>query len=210
MMVLVHRLCAVAVLLSLPPLGIPQSRYDRLPAQQKIDMITEGKIPAGTQVVFVQQDINTYVVAKAKEVVPEGLKDPRVEIQDGKAVGRATVDFVKMRHAQGQDLNWLFAKLLQGEHPVFVTGRVQSSKGLARVDLDRVEIGGSAITGRALDLLIRTFVTPLYPQAKVGESFELGYNVDRIELKPGLARVVLSGQTPAAPQTKKNQIRASR
>ncbi|MBI4902106.1 MAG: hypothetical protein HY820_00625 [Acidobacteria bacterium] len=205
-----HATLASLLLLFTVPIGWGQSRYDRLPAQQKIDMISEGRIPAGTQVVFPQQDVNAFVVAKAKEVVPDGLRDPKVEILDGKATGRATVDFVKMRHAQGQDLNWLLSKLLQGEHPVVVTGRVQSSNGLARVDLDRVEIGGSSITGRAVEMLIRAFVAPIYPQAKVGESFELGYNVDRIELKPGLARVVLAGRGPSAPQTGKTQLRAGR
>jgi hypothetical protein len=196
-----------ALLLALftEPAATPQSRYDRLPAQQKIDMIQEGRIPPGTQVAFPQRDVNSYVVAKAKEVIPEGLRDPRVEILDGKATGWAMVDFVKMQHASGQDMNWLMTKLLQGEHPIQVVGRVQSANGSARVDLDRVEIGGSGISGRALDLLIRTFVLPLYPQAKVGESFELGYNVDRIELHQGVARVVLSSK----PQSSKG-LRAGR
>lgn len=179
-------------------LAAAQSRYDRLPAQQKIDMISEGKIPAGTHLQFPQQDVNAYLIAKAREVVPDGLKDPTVEIQDGRATGRATVNFVKMRQAQGQDLNWLLSRLLQGEHPIKVTGRIQSSNGRARVDLDQVEIGGSAIKGRAIELLVRTFVAPLYPQAKVGESFELGYNMDRIELKPGVAHVILAGKQQLA------------
>jgi len=168
------------------------SKYDRLPAQKKIELIEQGKLPKGTQLVFAERELNTYLEQKAAEVVGEGLRNPRVELSAGRATGYAMVDFVKMRHAQGAELNWLFSMLLEGEHPVKVVGKVESRDGSARVDLETVTVGDNSIKGRALDLLIRTFVTPLYPDAKVGQSFELGYNVDRIELRPGQARVVMA------------------
>ncbi|HUQ90976.1 MAG TPA: hypothetical protein VM120_04785 [Bryobacteraceae bacterium] len=174
------------------PLSPAPSRYDRLPAAKKIELIEQGKIPAGTQMIFGEKELNAFLLKKAQEVVPEGLEQPRVEITDGRATGYAIVDFVKMRHAKGQDLGWLLTKLVSGEHPVKVVGRIESSNGNARVDLERVELGDTAIKGRALDMLIRTFVSPLYPQARIGEEFELGYNMDRIELLPGAARVVMA------------------
>lgn len=183
---------AVLLLLLVFPLQPATSRYDRLPPQKKIDLIEQGKIPPGTQVVFGEKELNSFLATKAREVVPEGLRDTRLEIGDGKATGYAMVDFVKMRQAQGQDLNWLMSKLIEGEHPITVVGRIESNRGVARVDLERVNVGGNTIQGRALDLLIKTFVNPLYPQAKVGKDFELGYNMDRIELHPGMARVVMA------------------
>ena len=84
------------------------------------------------------------------------------------------------------------------ERQIRVEGRVASNNGTARVDLDVVQVGGASLKGRALDLLVRTFVLPLYPNAKVGSQFELGYNVDRIELKQGLAQVTMAPQKPKA------------
>jgi len=186
------RRLAFLLALVLPVLPAPVSKYDRLPVQQKIDYIENGKLPPGTMLSFPERDVNTFLVKKAKEKVPEGLRDPKVVIRDGAAVGHAYVDFVKMRHAQGNDMNWLMRKLLEGEHPISVSGKLTSANGMAKVDLDRVEIGGNSIRGRALDMLIRTFVNPLYPSAKVGEQFELGYNMDRIELKQGVAHVLMA------------------
>jgi hypothetical protein len=183
---------ALLSLVVLPLLPAPSSKYDRLPVQQKIDYIENGKVPPGTVLSFPERDVNSFLVKKAKEKVPEGLRDPKVVIRDGSAVGHAYVDFVKMRHAQGTDMNWLMRKLLEGEHPISISGKLTSANGMAKVDLDRVEIGGNSIRGRALDLLIRTFVNPLYPSAKVGENFELGYNMDRIELKQGVAHVLMA------------------
>jgi hypothetical protein len=182
----------ILLLLLVMPLQPAPSKLDRLPVQQKIDYIEEGKVPPGTLLTFGEREINGFLLKKAKEKVPEGLRDPKVVIKDGAAEGTAYVDFVKMRHAQGTDMNWLMRKLLQGEHPITISGRLTSKNGLAKVDLDRVEIGGSSIRGRALDLLVSTFVNPLYPSAKVGQVFELGYNMDRIELKQGIAHVVMA------------------
>jgi hypothetical protein len=182
---------ALLLILALPLVPAP-SRYDSLPTERKLDLIEQGRVPPGTQLVFAERELNTFVVRKAKELIPTGLREPKVSLSDGAVIGTAYVDFVKMRHAQGEDLNWLVAKLLTGEHPVFVKGRVTSANGSARVDLENVDIGGNSIKGRALDLMVRAFVSPLYPQAKVGTDFELGYNVDRIEVKQGLARVVMS------------------
>ena len=55
-------------------------------------------------------------------------------------------------------MGWFMAKLLSGERPVRVDVRIRSSHGQAVVDLDRVEISGMAISGSALDYLIRNFL----------------------------------------------------
>jgi hypothetical protein len=183
----------VVLLLALTlPLAPAPSRYDAMPTQRKLDLIEQGRIPPGTTLTFEERELNTYLQRKAKEVIPDGLREPHVTLSDGKVTGKAYVDFVKMRHAQGEDLNWLMSSLLKGEYPIRVEGRVASSNGTARVDLDMVQVGGASLKGRALDLLIRTFVHPLYPNAKVGSPFELGYNLDRIELKQGVAQVTMA------------------
>ncbi|MBL8212627.1 MAG: hypothetical protein JNK87_18075 [Bryobacterales bacterium] len=179
------------LLLALPL--FPASKYDRLSTQEKLDLIEAEKIPPGTKLDFTEKEMNTFVSEKAKVKVKQGIRDTNLIIEaGGRVTGTALVDLAKMRQAQGADLGWLMSWILEGERPIKVIGKLSSSNGSGRVDLERVEIGGVAIKGRALEMLIRTFVTPLYPQAKIGQSFELGYNMERIELEPRLARVVIN------------------
>jgi hypothetical protein len=40
-----------------------------------------------------------------------------------------------------------------------------------------------------LDFLVKTFFLPLFPSAKIGEPFDLGWNIDRVEIRPDGIRV---------------------
>jgi hypothetical protein len=128
---------------------------------------------------------------KAPESVPEGLRQPRLELGNNSATGYALIDFLKVRHGAGVETNWLLAKLIQGEKPVKVHARMQSANGRATVHLQRVEIGGLAVNGSTLDFLIHTFFLPLYPNAKIDEPFELADRMDRIEVTPAEARIYI-------------------
>jgi hypothetical protein len=45
------------------------------------------------------------------------------------------------------------------------------------------------LQGRPLDLMISTFLRPLYPDAKIDEQFQMDSNIERIELRPDGIRV---------------------
>lgn len=170
----------------------PASNLDKLPVAKRMEMIEKGKVDAGARIHFGESELNVYLSQKVKEVVPQGLRNPRVQIGEGKATAHALADFVKMRHARGEQMGWIMRKLLEGEHELTIIGTLESGAGRGRVDIEQVEIGGTSLKGRTLDLLIRTFLTPLYPQAKPGQSFELGYDMERIDLKPGRAEVTMA------------------
>src|ERR1700686_4350708 len=113
------------------------------------------------------------------------------------------IAFLKLRRAQAQKTPGVSAKLMEGEKPVKVNARIQSAHGKATVYLQRVEIGGLAVSGYTLDFMIETFFLPLYPNAKINQPFELNDNVDRIEVRPGEARVFVNSRpatsSPARP-----------
>ena len=92
------------------------------------------------------------------------------------------VNFLKMRQANGQTTNWFMSKLLEGERPLKVSVRLHSSGGHCTVDLTRVEISDVVAEGSVLDFLLRTFFLSVYPQAKIGQPFQLGYNIERLEI----------------------------
>ena len=159
--------------------------------QQKIDVIQSGKAKPGSIFIFTVADLNAWARAKLPTIVPEGVRDPRLELGNGTATGYATVNFLKVRHAQGIETGWFLSKLIDGEKPVKVNVRIQSSRGRATVYLQRVEISGLAVSGSTLDFLIDNFFRPLYPEAKINQPFELQDRLDRIEIQPAEARAVM-------------------
>jgi hypothetical protein len=147
------------------------------PIERKFEAIETGRLRPGTNVVFTAAEIEKWSNHKA----PRGLRDIRVELGMGRITARAQVDFLKLRQAAtGEEAGWLGQNLLSGEHPVMVTARLESRSGEARVDISRVEIGGVPIEGPALDFLIRAFVMPQFPDARVNEWFRLAWRIDRI------------------------------
>jgi hypothetical protein len=162
-------------------------RVDRI--NRKIETIQSGLAKPGSMLVLPAAELDAWARAKAAEEVPDGLRQTHLELGNGTATADGLVDFVKLRHAAGVETSWLVSKLIQGEKRVKATARIESASGRATVHLTRVEIGGLAVSGAPLDLLIQTFILPLYPNAKIDEPFELADRVDRIEVKPAEVRV---------------------
>ncbi len=160
-------------------------------ARSKIDSIVNGRIRPGSTVTFTSAELNAYAQTEVPRVVPQGVRQPRLELGNGMATGYALVDFLKVRHGQGEETPWLIARLIEGEKPVMAVARIESANGRATVHLQRVEISGIAVSGTTLDFLIRNFFMPLYPNAKIDQPFELADRIDRIEVAPTVARVVM-------------------
>ncbi|MGA3203187.1 MAG: hypothetical protein ABSF12_11915, partial [Bryobacteraceae bacterium] len=94
-------------------------------------------------------------------------------------------------HAQGKASGWFMERLIEGERPVTISIHLESGGGFCTVDLTRVEVSGVAATGSVLDFLVKTFFMPLYPTAHIGEKFEIGYNIDRMDIRPTGVRVAM-------------------
>jgi hypothetical protein len=107
------------------------------------------------------------------------------------AAGTAIVDFGEIRRGQGKPPGWLLSKLLDGQRPVSVTARIASARGQATVTVERVEINGVSIDGKALDFLIESFVVPLYPTAAVDRPFQLGDRIERLDVQPSGVGVLI-------------------
>jgi hypothetical protein len=158
---------------------------------RKLDLIESGRAKPGAAIVFTSAELNAWVRAKASAVVPEGFREPHLQLGDGTATGSALVDFLKLRSAAGAETSWFVARLIEGEKPVKAVAEIRSANGKATVHLRSVEIGGLAVSGTALDFLIQNFFLPLYPNAKIDEPFELADGIDHIQIVPGAARVYI-------------------
>ena len=167
------------------------SRTDYLNAKRKFQTIDTKPPKPGSRIAITSTELNAYVQTELPAIAPSGIRNPEVELQgDNIATGRALIDFVKIRSAQGKNTSWMMRKLLEGEREVAVTTRVQSGRGQATVDLQKVEIAGIPIQGAALDFIISNYLLPNYPAVKIGRPFALHKHVDKIEVSPGVAYVV--------------------
>jgi hypothetical protein len=153
-------------------------------AQAKLDAIDAHHVARGGSVRFTPAEINAWARVRVPEIVPEGMRDERVELGNGTATGYALADFLKMRQAKGESTNWFFAKLIEGERPLVVSVRLESGGGRCIVHLTRVEISHAVANSTVLDFLIKTFFMPLYPDAKINEAFDLTDDIDRIDIHP--------------------------
>jgi hypothetical protein len=159
--------------------------------ERKLDLIQARQVKRGSAVTFSSAEINAWARVKVPETVPEGIRDEQVDLGEGYASGFAIVDFLKMRQAKGQSVNWLMTRLLEGERPLRVSVTLESGGGRCIVRLTRVEVSNIAATASVLDFLIKTFFMPLYPDAKINEPFDLDFDIDRIDLHSGSVRVTI-------------------
>jgi hypothetical protein len=164
---------------------------DYASALTKIQQIESDKLPHGSRIVFSAAELNAYVEHQVPTVT-DGVRQPRLELLgQGMARGSALVDFAKLRTSEGHPPGWLLSMLLEGEHPVSVSARINSAGGQATVHVRQVEIGGVGVSGATLDFLIQHFLLPLYPDAVVDRPFALAHRIDRVEVETGRAIVVI-------------------
>jgi hypothetical protein len=182
------RLMSLAILCA--PALIADDAYLRT-AEAKLDTLENSKAKRGSVIVFSLQEINSWARYKVPEIVPQGIRDQKVTLGNDTGAAYALMDFLKMRHAEGKATGWIMTRLIEGERPVTISIHLESGGGQAQVDLTRVEISGAVASGAVLDFLIKTFFMPLYPTAKIGEKFEIGYNIDRIDIRPTGVRVTI-------------------
>lgn len=172
----------VAFLVAGGALAYAAADYDS--ARRKLDSIEQNRATPGSTIVFTKRDIEAWARVEIPAIIPDGFRDPRVDLGEGTATGHALLDFMRMRHAKGASPNWLIDKLIAGEKPVSATIHIQSGNGYCRIDLTRVEISGVVAPSSVLDFLIHTFFMSLYPDARIGESFALDFRINRIDVHP--------------------------
>jgi len=192
----------LALFAAVPSLTSPESRS----VAYKLERIQSERARPGSTVDFGAHELNAWVADQVPAYAPHGVRNTHLDLGNGMVTATALIDFLKVRQAQGDQTNWLIAKLIQGEHPVKVTARIQSANGKATVFVQQVEVSGMSMSGSTLDFLIDNFFRPLFPDAKLNQPFELADNVERIEVDPGVAKAVIrsapSGHWPTRQPTR--------
>ncbi len=181
-------LAAIFLLLSTTLSG---AESDYTAARRKLDLIESDRLRPGSRVVLTSAELNAVARHEVADAAPDGVRNPQLELGVNAAAGTALVNFAKLQRSRGESPGWLMSKLLEGERSVKVSSRIRSGGGQATVDIDRVEIGGVAIQGAVLDYLIRDYLLPRFPGAKIGEPFRLGHRIDHFDIEPNAVTVVI-------------------
>ena len=157
-------------------------------AAAKLDRIESGKTEPGEVVVFTPPEVNAY--ARGKALQYDGIRNPKVELGIGTASGFALINIAKLR-TNGAANNPLIGALLEGERPVRVSVSMESANGQCTFHLRSVEISGLTLQGRMLDFLLSSVFLPMFPEAKIGEPFDLREPIDHLEMRPDGLRAVM-------------------
>lgn len=160
-------------------------------AESKISRIMDNRAPRGSVVLFSATELAAFGADEAESIAPGAVHNLRVLLTPGHAEVTASMNFLKIRQAQGETDTWLMRQLLDGERPVRVRVAIQSAEGRARVDVELVEVSGVPMEGKTLDFLVRRFVIPNFPEARVSEWFPLEHNVERLNTRTGAVAVTM-------------------
>jgi hypothetical protein len=161
-------------------------------AALKFQKIGAHAYPPGARVPITNAEFNAWLQAEVPTFIGPGVRNAHVESEAGNIVrGTADIDFLKVRQGGAEKPNWLLSQLLSSERPVAITIRVTSGHGKARVDVLKVSVSGIVAEGQTLQLLISNFLLPTFPDAKIGKDFLLDYNIDHLDITPGVVTVVL-------------------
>ena len=160
--------------------------------QRKMDDIVKEHVKRGEKIYMPQRELDAYLRAQAIAIAPKAVHNTKVEPSEGGGTVSANVNFLELNKARGGQSNWIMEKMLDGERLVKVTVHVQTDRGKARVNVDRVEVGGAAISGAPLDYLIQSYVIPQFPNAKVDQWFTMDHHMDRIDIHPSGVTVTIA------------------
>jgi len=157
----------------------------------KFSLIEQDRLKPGSRVTLTPAELNAYAQQEIAETASGAVRNPRLDLGSGTATASALIDFGKLRRAEGKSPGWIMSHLLDGERPVTIVARIRSADGTATVDVDSVEISGITIEGPMLDFLIRNYLMAAYPAAKVGEPFDLGHRIERLDVQPSAVGVII-------------------
>ena len=147
--------------------------------QAKLDAIErngESDSPRPMTTQFSENEVNAYVNSGAVKI-PEGVHNLRLVGDEGIIVGTARADFDEIKAGRRGSMNPLLA-LFSGVHDIRVSSHAVGRGGTGVVDVDSVEIDGTAVPRVAIELFVDHYLKPKYPGVGMHSSFEMPARID--------------------------------
>jgi hypothetical protein len=147
-------------------------------AERKVEHIeqngaSEHPDPAPTQIS--ELEVNAFLASGSVEF-PAGVQSLKLEGDAGNVIGRARVDFDKVR-AGARNPNPLLS-LFSGVHDVVITAQAQGSHGQGVVRVQQVWFDGTEIPRFVVQMFAEKYLTPRYPGIGMDSTFKLPARID--------------------------------
>jgi hypothetical protein len=196
------RACAAALVAAAVCAGAAQSpggllsRSDADSFQRKIDLINQHSLtPAMTprRTPVREPEVNAYLRFNLREEIPAGVVDPYISIiGDGRVGGRAVVDLDEVRRQRSSGGWFDPMSYLTGRVPVTARGILHTKAGVARLQIEAVELAGVSMPVGVLQELVSFYSrSPDHPNGfSLDDPFELPAAIREILVGKGEAIVV--------------------
>ena len=156
-------------------------------ARRKVERIENEQLRSGEEVVLSEDEINSLLQYEYAAQIPNGVRDPRVQLLDQQAVIHSYIDVAKLQSSSDGSVG-LWGMLFGGERELKAVCRPISSGGRAKVEVESIELSGSGISGSALEWLLS--VTVGQSDSGPANHLLLPKNLRELRLEKGRAIVV--------------------
>lgn len=175
------------------PAGLSWEDSDALAVTLKrIDRrIRSGRPAASGTLVVTERQVNSYVNLALAAKIPPALSDLRISLQKDRLSARASLDLDQVKSKIPASAGAGLVALLSGSVPVELRGRLSSSEGTGRVDVEEALVGGVSLPP---SLLAQIVSQSTRSEKRPGgfdilEPFPLPFTARRLRLEAGRALV---------------------
>ena len=140
-----------------------------------------------------ESEVNAYLGYDGRSQLPAGVVDPAVSILGtGRLSGRAVVDLDAVRRAKASQSWFDPTNYLTGKLPVTATGRLQTSKGVGRFELESASVGGVPVPKLLLQEIVSYYSRTAQNPAGINldDPFALPARIREIQVERGQAIIV--------------------
>jgi hypothetical protein len=153
--------------------------------------LRSGRPASKDTIVVTERELNSFVNLELADEIPPEVSDLELELEQGRLLARARLDLDRLKEKipEGGPTAVLF--MLGGIVPVELAGRLESADGLARVDLDTVDIGGVGVPPSLLAQIVSAATRDEeHPDGiDIAAPVALPWTARSIRLEPGRALV---------------------
>jgi hypothetical protein len=155
-----------------------------------------GTVPAkppAQRTVVSENEVNSWFAYRGKDVIPQGVTDPKVTIiGNGRVMGVANLDLDAVAKQKSSGGTFDLWNLLGGKVPVSVTGVLETKGGRGRFDLQSATLGGVPLPKSLLQELLSYYSRSTdHPEGvRLDAPFQLPAKIQQIDVAPGQATVV--------------------
>jgi hypothetical protein len=155
---------------------------------------SSARRPAPKSTIVTEREVNSYLEYDAGAQIPVGITGPRITILGDRllaATALVDLDAVRARH---KSTGWFDPmNYLSGRLPVAVSGRLQTSDGVARFELESASVSNVPVPRALVQELVGYYSrTPQNPRGlNIDDPFALPARIRQIDVaRPGEAVVI--------------------